>query len=150
MPSSINPTLPLESESSSSHIFFTSSSEPSGQGGTNLASDEPPPSSRIAFFDWDILDESFLPSDAPIQIKVKVETYIIAHCIVDEGASVSISPSLMSTSSQLLAFDRRTSIALGIFCQTPVTLGGKTVLVDFMVIEYPLDFKILLGHYYVC
>ena len=49
---------------------------------------------------------------------------MIAHCIVDEGASVSIlsahalqgmgSPSLVSTSSQLLAFDRRTSMALGI------------------------------------
>ena len=55
----------------------------------------------------------------------------------------------MSTTSQLLAFDRRTCIALGIISQTPVTLGGKTVLVDFMVIEYPFDFNILLGSDYV-
>ena len=55
----------------------------------------------------------------------------------------------MSTSSQLLAFDKRTSIALGILSQTPVTLGGKTILVDVMVIEDPLDFNMLLIHDYV-
>ena len=72
---------------------------------------------------------------------------MIAHCIVDEGASVSIlsarawqgmgSPNLVSTASQLLASDRRTCIALGILAQTLVTLGGKTILIDFMVIESP-------------
>ena len=55
----------------------------------------------------------------------------------------------MSTASELLAFDRRTSIALGIISQTPVNLVGKTVLVDFMVIEDPLDFNMLLGRDYV-
>ena len=59
------------------------------------------------------------------------------------------SPSLVSTASQLLAFDRRTCISLGILAQTLVTLGGKTVLVDFMVIEDPLDFNMLLGCDYV-
>ena len=83
---------------------------------------------------------------------------MIARCIVDEGTSVSIfstrawrgmgSPSLVSTASQLLAFDRRTCLALGILAQTPVTLGGNTILVDFMVIEDPLDFNMLLGHDY--
>ena len=52
----------------------------------------------------------------------------------------------MLTSSQLLVFDRRTCIALEILTQTPITLGGKIVLVDFMVIEEPLDFNMLLGH----
>ena len=42
-------------------------------------------------------------------------------------------------------FDRRISIALVILGQTPITLGGNTVLVDFMVIEDPLDFNMLLG-----
>ena len=51
----------------------------------------------------------------------------------------------MSTASQLLAFDRRNCVALGILAQTHVTLGGKTILVDFMVIEDPLDFNMLLG-----
>ena len=41
----INPTLPLEIEVSSSHIFFTASSELTEQGGTELTSDQPPPSS---------------------------------------------------------------------------------------------------------
>ena len=59
------------------------------------------------------------------------------------------SPSLVSTVSQLLAFDRITCLALGILAQTPITLGGKTVLVDFMVIEDPLDFNMLLGSDYV-
>ena len=105
---SINPTLPLESEVSTSHIFFASSAL-TEQGGTELVSDQPPPSSQIASFDWDSLVESRLPSVAPFQIKVKVEPYMIAHCIVDEGASVSIlsarawrgmgSPILMLTSS---------------------------------------------------
>ena len=44
---SINPTLISESEVSASHIFFTSSSELIEQGGTKLASDQPPPSSRL-------------------------------------------------------------------------------------------------------
>ena len=84
---------------------------------------------------------------------------MIARCIVDEGASVSIlfarawqgmgSSSLVSTASQLLAFDRRTCIDLGILAQTPVTLGGKIILVDCMVIEDPLDFNVLLGCDYV-
>ena len=59
------------------------------------------------------------------------------------------SPSLVLTTSQLLEFDRRTSTSLGILAQTPVTLGGKTVLVEFMVIEDPLDFNMLLGCDYV-
>ena len=59
------------------------------------------------------------------------------------------SPSHVSTASQLLAFDRRTCISLGTLSQTPVTLGVKTILVDFMVIEDPLDFNILLGLDYV-
>ena len=46
-------------------------------------------------------------------------------------------------------FDRRICIALGILAKTPITLGGKTVLVDLMMIEDPLDFNILLGRDYV-
>ena len=129
------------------------------KGALNLFRIQPPPSSQIDSFDWDSLVEPRLPFDAPFQIKVNVEPYTIAHCIVDEGASISIlsahawqgmgSPNLVSSASQLLDFYRRTSTALGILSQTPVTLGGKTVLVDFMVIEDPLDFNMLLGHDYV-
>ena len=59
------------------------------------------------------------------------------------------STSLILIDSQLLAFDRRTSQALGILTQTSITLGGKTVLVDFMVIEDSLDFNMLFGNDYV-
>ena len=38
---------------------------------------------------------------------------------------------------------------MGIIAQTPITLGGKTVLVDFMVIEDPLEFNMILGCDYV-
>ena len=50
---------------------------------------------------------------------------------------------------KLLEFDRRTCIALGTLAQTPIILGWKTILVDFMVIEDPLDFNMLLGCDYV-
>ena len=82
IPLSINPTLPLESEVSTSNILFTASSELTEQGGTELASDQPPPSPRIASFDWDSLVEPRLPSNAPFQIKVKVESYTIAHVLL--------------------------------------------------------------------
>ena len=75
---------------SASHILFTASSELTEQGGIELTSDEPPPSSWIAFFDWGSLVEPRIPSKIPFEIKVKVEKYTIYHCIVDEGASVSI------------------------------------------------------------
>ena len=88
IPLSINPTLPLESEVSTSHIFFTASSELTEQRGTELTSDQPPPRSQIASFDWDSLVEPHLPSNAPFEIKVKVEPYTIARCIVDEGAQL--------------------------------------------------------------
>ena len=90
IPLSINFTLTLESEVSSIHIFFTANSKLTEQGGTKLTSDQFPPNSRIASFDWDSLVELCLPSDTPLQIKFKFESYMIARCIVDEGASVSI------------------------------------------------------------
>ena len=46
-------------------------------------------------------------------------------------------------------FDIRTSTTLGILTQTPLTLGGKIFLVDFMVIEDILEFNTLLGLDYV-
>ena len=48
----------------------------------------------------------------------------------------------------MLAFNRRTSQPLGILPKFPVTLGGKTVHMDVMVIPGPLDFHMLLGRDY--
>ena len=53
---------------SASHILFTASSELTEQGGTEIALDQPPPSSQIASFDWDSLVEPRLRFDAPFQI----------------------------------------------------------------------------------
>jgi hypothetical protein len=49
----------------------------------------------------------------------------------------------------LLTFDRRFSQPLGILPHFPVTLGGKIVYVDCMVVHDPLDFNLLPGQDYV-
>jgi hypothetical protein len=49
----------------------------------------------------------------------------------------------------LLSFNRRTSQPLGTLPQFPVTLGGKTVFIDVMVVQDPLDFSLLIGRDYV-
>jgi hypothetical protein len=49
----------------------------------------------------------------------------------------------------LLAFNIRTSHTLGVLPHFPVTLGGKTVFIDVMVVHNPLDFDLLLGREYV-
>ena len=49
----------------------------------------------------------------------------------------------------MLAFNRRTSQPLRILPQFPVSLGGKIVFIDVMVVQDPLDFSLLLGRDYV-
>ena len=49
----------------------------------------------------------------------------------------------------MLDFKRRTSQPLGTLPQFPVTLGGKTIFIDVMVVQDPLDFTLLLGRDYV-
>jgi hypothetical protein len=58
-------------------------------------------------------------------------------------------PQLAPVTQNLLAFNRRTSQPLGTLPQFSVTLGGKTVFIDVMVVRDPLDFTLLLGRYYV-
>jgi hypothetical protein len=110
-------------------------------------------------FDWNDLVESHLPSSTPFQIKVKVNSMVVYQCIVDEGSSASIlsssawkdlgSPKLVSTTSELLDFDKIPSECLGILPQLPIMLGGKTFLVNLLVVLGPLDFNMLLGCDYV-
>jgi hypothetical protein len=64
--------------------------------------------------------------------------------LIDEGASVRIlssfawqalgCPQLAPVKQNLLAFNIRISQPLGTFPQFPLTLGGKTVFIDVMVI----------------
>jgi hypothetical protein len=79
--------------------------------------------------------------------------------LIDEGASISIlssfawqalgCPHLAPVMQNLLAFNRRTSQPLGTLPQFLVTLGGKNVFIDVMVVQDPLDFTLLLGWDYV-
>jgi hypothetical protein len=83
----------------------------------------------------------------------------VAQMLIDEGASISIfssfvwpalgCPQLVPVTQNLLAFNRRTSQPLGTLPQFLITLGGKTVFIDVMVVQDLLDFSLLLGRDYV-
>jgi hypothetical protein len=110
-------------------------------------------------FDWNDLVEPHLPSSTSFQIRVEVNSTNIYQCIVDEGASASTlsssvwkdlgSPKLVFASHELLAFDRRPSEYLWVLPQLPISLGGKIVLVDVIVVQGQLYFNMLLEHDYV-
>ena len=55
----------------------------------------------------------------------------------------------MPAVDQILAFNCRPTAPLGILPHLPITLGGKTVWIDVMVVQGPLDFNLLLGRDYV-
>ena len=59
------------------------------------------------------------------------------------------SSNVMWNFNQPLTFDTRLVQTLGVLSQTLVTLSGNIVLVNFMVIEDPLDFNMILGCDYV-
>jgi hypothetical protein len=120
---------------------------------------KPPPSNEAIRFDWGVINGPHLPSHIPFQIIVQVCGRDVPQTLIDEGASVSIfssfawkylgCPQLALVTQNLLAFNRRTSQPLGTLPQFPVTLGGKTVFIDVMVVQDPLDFTLLLGRDYV-
>jgi hypothetical protein len=156
--SSVDPTLLLESEPNTAHVFLinTDSTIP---GGIPPSPTKPPPSNEAILFDWDVLTRPCLPSHIPFQIIVQVHGRDIPQTMIDEGASISIlyyvawyslgCPQLALVTQNLLSFNRRTSQPLGILPQFPVTLGGKTIFIDVMVVRDPLDFALLLGWDYV-
>jgi hypothetical protein len=74
MQSLVDPTLLLGSDASFDYVFSISSSVPSEQGGIPLSSSMLPPSPRMVSFDWNDLVEPHLPSSAPFQIMVKVNS----------------------------------------------------------------------------
>jgi hypothetical protein len=81
---SIDPTLLLESDVSTDYVFIISISILSKQGGIPLTSSTPPPSPRMVSFDLNGLVEPRLPSSAPFQIRVEVNSTNIYRCIMDE------------------------------------------------------------------
>ena len=58
------------------------------------------------------------------------------------------SPQLVPITQNLLAFNIGISQPLGILPKLPITLGGKIVYIDVMVVQGPLDFNLLLGRDY--
>ena len=55
----------------------------------------------------------------------------------------------MLATDQILDFNHRPTAPLGILPYLPITLGGKIVCIDVMVVQVPLDFNLLLGRDYV-
>ena len=84
---------------------------------------------------------------------------VMVGTIIDEGASVSIlssttwkllgSPSLLSKMWYLTGFDKGTNWLLGILPNLPITLRRKTVYLNVMVVQGPLDYNLLLGRNYI-
>jgi hypothetical protein len=155
---SVDPTLPLESKPDTAHVFLVDS-EYVVSGSIPPSPVGPPLSNEAIHFDWDVLTRPHLPSYIPFQITVQVCGRDVTKTLIDEGSSVSIlssiawqalgCPSLASVTQNLLAFNIRTSQPLGTLPQFPITFGGKTVFIDVMVVQDPLDFSLLLGRDYV-
>jgi hypothetical protein len=141
--SSVNPTPLLESKPDTTHVFLVNI-DSTVPGGIPPSPVKPPPSTKAIIFYWGVLTGPRLPSHIPFQITVQVHGQDIPQTLIDEGASFSIlssiawyalgCPQLAPITKNLLAFNRRTSQPLGILPQFPVTLGGKTVFIDVMVV----------------
>jgi len=83
----------------------------------------------------------------------------VRHTNVDEATSISIlfftawqaldSPQLVCITQNMLAFNKTISESLGILPELLITLEGKNVYIDIMVVQVPLDFNLILGRDYV-
>lgn len=71
-------------------VFLISSSKSSSLGGMPVTLRITPQSSRSVSFDWDNLVEARIPSVAPFQIRVRVNSKNVYQFMVDEGSSASI------------------------------------------------------------
>jgi hypothetical protein len=56
---------------------------------------------------------------------------------------------VVSTSNELLDFDRLPSEYLGVLPYLPISLGGKNFLIDVIVVQGMLYFNMILGRDYV-
>jgi hypothetical protein len=149
----------ITSDSSDTAHVFLVDIESTVLGGIPHSPAKLPPSNEAILFDWGALTGPRLPSHIPFQITVQVYGWDIPQTLIDEGVFVSIlsyvawhalgCPQLGPVRQNLLVFNRRTSQPLGTLPQFPVTLGGKTVFIDVMVVRDPLDFALLLGQDYV-
>jgi hypothetical protein len=72
----VDPSPVLGSDASFDYVFIISNSVPFEQGGIPLSSSMLPPSPRMVSFYWNDLAEPLLPSSAPFQIIVLVESML--------------------------------------------------------------------------
>jgi hypothetical protein len=154
IPSSVDPTISLESKPDYAHVFLVDTKS-TVLGGIPPSPVEPPPSNEAILFYWGALTGPHLPSHIPFKITVQVCGRDVPQTLIDEVSSISVfssfawqalgCPQLVSVMQNLLAFNRRTSQPLGTLPQFPITLGGKTVFIDVIVVQDPLDFDLLLG-----
>ena len=141
--SSVDPTLPLESKPDTAQVFLVDT-DSVVSGGISPSPMEPPPSNEAIRFDWDVLTGPRLPSHVTFKITIQVFFQDVPQTLKDEGASVSIlssvtwhalvCPHLVPVTHKILDFNRRISQPLGTLPQFLVTLGGKTVFIDVMVV----------------
>jgi hypothetical protein len=89
IPSLVDPTLSLESEFDTTHVFLVNI-DSSIQGVISPSIVQPPPSSEAIIFDWHALTGPHLPSYIPFQINIQVCGRDIPHNIFDGGASINI------------------------------------------------------------
>jgi hypothetical protein len=151
---SIDPTLPLESKPDTTHVFLVDT-ESTVMGGIPPYPMKPHPSNEDILFDWGVITRPHLPSYIPFKITVNICGQDVPQTLIDEGSSVSILssiswkalfyPQLVPVTQTLFYFNIRTSHPLGILPQFSITLGGKMVFTDVMVVQDPLDFDFLLG-----
>jgi hypothetical protein len=91
-----------------------------------------------------VLTRPRIPSHILFNITLQVCGRPIPQTLIDEGSSVSIFssiawqalsyPHLMPVTQTLFSFNKRTSHPLRILPWFPITLGGKNVFIDVMVV----------------
>jgi len=118
-----------------------------------------PPRNLVVSFDWNQLGRPRLSASVPFRIITQIYKMVMAGTIIDEGASVSIlsstawkvlgSPSLLPKMRNITGFDKGTSRPLGILRNVPITLRRKTIQMNVMVVQGPLDYNLLLGQDYI-
>src|SRR5713101_6007104 len=80
---------------------------------------------------------------------------IVKRTVIEEGAAASVmslscwkglgSPELSKSVTMLTVFDGRSYRPHGILPSLKVHLGGKTIAIEFGVVDAPLDYNLLLG-----
>src|SRR5713226_8985968 len=71
-------------------------------------------------------------------------------CIMSTLVSQKLgSPILQSSSTTLQDYDGHPTKSQGLLPHVPITLAGKTVLIDIEVVNTQLDYNLLLGRSYM-